>query len=273
MSRARWPCSASGRPLRPSTCSTSIKRSTDTCSPSRPRPRRSSPVRVASGRSSAGLSADLVSSFGEFGRSFGMAFQLIDDVLDLIGDPDRLGKPIGADLRSGVLTMPALLELAQTHGRRPPCAPDPSAAPRSRTSVQTDRRIGPSRRSDRCCPPVRRWRCRVDCPRGGCDLSVEVPLLVCGLGARRVRCRVSRRSTGTDPGPLGSRCGSGPFSWSIRVLGPSPPPEQACRMGRASDRRIRIVQSGESHGQSTEEQDRLAGVPAGNVAHGAQHVA
>ena len=45
-----------------------------------------------------------------------MAFQLIDDVLDLIGDPDRLGKPIGADIRSGVLTLPALLELAGPNG-------------------------------------------------------------------------------------------------------------------------------------------------------------
>ncbi len=65
------------------------------------------------GAITAGLPADHVASFGEFGRNFGMAFQLIDDVLDLIGDPDRLGKPVGADLRSGVLTMPALLELAR----------------------------------------------------------------------------------------------------------------------------------------------------------------
>ncbi len=57
-----------------------------------------------------------VKSFGEFGRNFGMAFQLIDDVLDLIGDPDRLGKPVGTDIRNGVLTMPALLELAERHG-------------------------------------------------------------------------------------------------------------------------------------------------------------
>jgi heptaprenyl diphosphate synthase len=57
-----------------------------------------------------------VNSFGEFGRNFGMAFQLIDDVLDLIGDPDRLGKPVGTDIRNGVLTMPALLELTEHHG-------------------------------------------------------------------------------------------------------------------------------------------------------------
>jgi len=68
------------------------------------------------GALSAALPDEHVDLFGDFGRNFGMAFQLIDDVLDLIGDPDRLGKPIGADLRGGVLTMPALLELAQPQG-------------------------------------------------------------------------------------------------------------------------------------------------------------
>ena len=64
------------------------------------------------GALSAALPDEYVNSFGQFGKNFGMAFQLIDDVLDLVGDPDRLGKPVGADLRGGVLTMPALLELA-----------------------------------------------------------------------------------------------------------------------------------------------------------------
>jgi len=68
------------------------------------------------GALSAELPDEHVNRFGEFGRNFGMAFQLIDDVLDLIADPDRLGKPVGADMRSGVLTMPALLELAQPNG-------------------------------------------------------------------------------------------------------------------------------------------------------------
>ena len=66
-----------------------------------------------------GVVADLpktdIERLGEFGRNFGMAFQLIDDVLDLIGDPEKLGKPVGNDLRSGVLTLPVLLEL---HGDR-----------------------------------------------------------------------------------------------------------------------------------------------------------
>jgi geranylgeranyl pyrophosphate synthase len=52
-----------------------------------------------------------VESLGEFGRNFGIAFQLIDDVLDLIGNAEKLGKPIGSDLRAGVLTLPVLLAL------------------------------------------------------------------------------------------------------------------------------------------------------------------
>lgn len=68
------------------------------------------------GALSANLPDEHVNRFGEFGKNFGMAFQLIDDVLDLIGDPDRLGKPVGTDMRSGVLTMPVLQELAQHNG-------------------------------------------------------------------------------------------------------------------------------------------------------------
>ncbi len=68
------------------------------------------------GAFSAALPDEQVISFGEFGKNFGMAFQLIDDVLDLIGDANRLGKPVGTDMRAGVLTMPVLLELAQPSG-------------------------------------------------------------------------------------------------------------------------------------------------------------
>ena len=64
----------------------------------------------------AGLPESEIEGLGEFGRNFGMAFQVIDDVLDLIGDPEKLGKPVGSDLRSGVLTLPVLLELQHCPG-------------------------------------------------------------------------------------------------------------------------------------------------------------
>lgn len=44
-----------------------------------------------------------------FGEKAGVAFQLLDDVIDLSGDPDETGKVPGTDLRAGVPTMPYLL--------------------------------------------------------------------------------------------------------------------------------------------------------------------
>ena len=45
----------------------------------------------------------------EFGEKLGIAFQLVDDLLDLFGDPEVTGKSPGTDLREGVFTMPVLL--------------------------------------------------------------------------------------------------------------------------------------------------------------------
>ena len=44
----------------------------------------------------------------DYGMAYGRAFQLRDDYLDLLGDPRRLGKPIGGDLREGKVTLPVL---------------------------------------------------------------------------------------------------------------------------------------------------------------------
>jgi geranylgeranyl pyrophosphate synthase len=44
----------------------------------------------------------------QYGYHLGMAFQIIDDVLDFTGDEKTLGKPAGADLRSGLATLPVL---------------------------------------------------------------------------------------------------------------------------------------------------------------------
>ena len=50
-----------------------------------------------------------VLALGAFGERIGLAFQLLDDVLDMTGPPERTGKPRGADLLDGTVTLPLIL--------------------------------------------------------------------------------------------------------------------------------------------------------------------
>ncbi len=52
-----------------------------------------------------------VRALREYGRLVGLAFQIVDDVLDYAGDAERIGKPIGSDLRNGNITLPVILYL------------------------------------------------------------------------------------------------------------------------------------------------------------------
>jgi len=56
----------------------------------------------------AGLPREFVEVATTFGKHFGLAFQLIDDLLDFTGSKDEVGKPIGNDIKLGIATAPAL---------------------------------------------------------------------------------------------------------------------------------------------------------------------
>jgi geranylgeranyl pyrophosphate synthase len=47
----------------------------------------------------------------EYGHNLGIAFQIVDDILDFVGTEEELGKPAGSDLAQGTLTLPAILLL------------------------------------------------------------------------------------------------------------------------------------------------------------------
>jgi heptaprenyl diphosphate synthase len=58
------------------------------------------------------LSRDDIETLTDFGERYGMAFQVVDDVLDVVATSEELGKPAGNDLVEGVYTLPVLRLLA-----------------------------------------------------------------------------------------------------------------------------------------------------------------
>lgn len=55
-----------------------------------------------------GASEEEAAAMRSYGRNIGMAFQVIDDLLDVTATSEVLGKPVGSDLAAGVLTLPVL---------------------------------------------------------------------------------------------------------------------------------------------------------------------
>jgi len=57
----------------------------------------------------SGLREDWLEALRSYGENVGMAFQIVDDILDFTGDEAEMGKPVGSDLMQGTLTLPSLL--------------------------------------------------------------------------------------------------------------------------------------------------------------------
>jgi geranylgeranyl pyrophosphate synthase len=64
-----------------------------------------------------GMSRRQLDSVTTFGGAFGVIYQMVDDVLDLTGDPKKLGKPVGMDIAAGVYTGPVISALRAKGGR------------------------------------------------------------------------------------------------------------------------------------------------------------
>jgi octaprenyl-diphosphate synthase len=63
------------------------------------------------------VSAEREQALREYGFNLGIAFQLVDDLLDFTGDSGTVGKPIGSDLREGKVTLPLIhLQRHETDG-------------------------------------------------------------------------------------------------------------------------------------------------------------
>merc|ERR1719383_156883 len=61
----------------------------------------------------SGCNEDLIESAYQYGRNLGLAFQLVDDMLDFVSTSEAMGKPTSADLNLGLATAPVLFALDQ----------------------------------------------------------------------------------------------------------------------------------------------------------------
>lgn len=61
----------------------------------------------------AGFDDKRILNLANYGKAFGMSYQLIDDVLDFVSSEELMGKPVGNDVKEGVYTLPLLMALKE----------------------------------------------------------------------------------------------------------------------------------------------------------------
>jgi geranylgeranyl pyrophosphate synthase len=62
----------------------------------------------------AGATAETIAEMERLGHAVGLAFQMVDDLLDILGPEERIGKPVGSDLRLGIMSLPVVLGLGSS---------------------------------------------------------------------------------------------------------------------------------------------------------------
>ena len=67
---------------------------------------------VRSGGWLAGANEQQLAALTEYARQFGLAFQITDDILDVVGSSEKIGKPVGSDERNHKSTYVSLYTLA-----------------------------------------------------------------------------------------------------------------------------------------------------------------
>jgi len=72
---------------------------------------------VRAGALSAGASEEALGALTAYARALGLAFQVQDDLLDVLGDRQVLGKPVGGDAAKGKSTFPSLLGVEESRAR------------------------------------------------------------------------------------------------------------------------------------------------------------
>jgi geranylgeranyl pyrophosphate synthase len=83
----------------------------------------------------AGAGKEALAALASYGADLGLAFQIIDDILDIEGTPESLGKSIGKDVAAGKATFPAAIGIERSRAR---------AEDLARRAQETLRILGPA---------------------------------------------------------------------------------------------------------------------------------
>ena len=116
----------------------------------------------AGGAMMSACDAETIESLREYGRSIGMAFQIVDDILDFCGTEEQLGKPVGGDLSAGTLTLPAIV-LMEDNPENNPISSFLNARDDDDRAERLDRALQAARQTpivERCMETVEEWRDR-----------------------------------------------------------------------------------------------------------------
>lgn len=63
----------------------------------------------------AGAGAAVTEALTAYGHHIGLAYQMVDDLLDIVADPEKLGKAVATDFAQGVITLPVIYAMEQGH--------------------------------------------------------------------------------------------------------------------------------------------------------------
>src|ERR1700733_12465972 len=66
----------------------------------------------------AGAPKKTIDSMWNLGTAVGRAFQMVDDILDILGPEEKIGKPVGSDLRAGIPSLPVVLGMTRNRELR-----------------------------------------------------------------------------------------------------------------------------------------------------------
>jgi len=142
------------------------------------------------------LARPQIDSLTEFGHSYGMAFQIVDDILDVVATSEQLGKPAGNDILEGNFTLPVLRALRGENGDQLRSLIEAGLTPETRDQALVLVRTSPGIAD--ALDAARSWADKAQSSLGGLDDSPGATALRAAATHLVERARAPLGEQGTD---------------------------------------------------------------------------